>query len=678
MIVRILIFLIIFCSEMNEYTKSRSITNLLNSSQHRLAVPAKNLESNSSGILYSGKSSPQLIKNKNLSKSVPTTLKQVYNKPLGNLRNKENSQVEQIQSLNSYNTENKEEQKSISRNLLSKGELMKLRPRPSRAIINVINVSPSTLMAVPPCEEHCKESSSMEFSDLRQIIAKAMNNYTYIYKCETKPEDKIDKSVIDSLDNLSIFAGDAETKSKFTFDDLSLLFDMLSLHIFHSFPDISKTYIIGESVSPYYMNNWDQLSRVYALLSLLLPELLPFITDQVFEKFMKLLSSPFNSEQEAVLAFIEKVCQKSEEHQSKIFQMMTRVVQLFIDGECLHFCLIPIFNFITNFLEKLPLPLNRSYFVIFRSIFYQTIISPNVVDFYNALLPLAQFFQSKDSTTSVWCIRFLFRHWPITNSEKQIIFLHQLQFILSMLNTSFFPALSKALVFRLKLMIESVNFKVSMAAIRILKDEEFVKLVCSTTSQSLNSPIDILIPALEMAQCHWNTEVRIESLEALNLIKNNTKGKFPRSSLKNTLVQSQAHPIHQAQSYQDKFQSRMHMHLIIDQENQDQKNNNNTNYALKRKYGSYANIPKSSQMAKTLSISAFKYDEKISASSKNLTKNEHIQLALQQPLIREKKLSMKPLSEKQKQWNFILKLALKNDKEIDQNIVKSIIRTLDN
>ena len=83
-------------------------------------------------------------------------------------------------------------------------------------------------------------------------------------------------------------------------------------------------------------------------------------------------------------------------------------------------------------------------------------------------------------------------------------------------------------------------------------------------------------------------------------------------------------------------------------------------------------------MAKTLSISAFKYDEKISASSKNLTKNEHIQLALQQPLIQEKKLPMKPLSEKQKQWNFILKLALKNDKEIDQNIVKSIIRTLDN
>lgn len=670
-----------FLFNMYEYSKSRSISNFLNNSQHKLSVPPKKIESSVNGILYSGKSTPSLIKNNNnnnnnLSKTLQPTIKQSFLKPLGNLRNEENAQSDQVQNTNSIN--NKEEQKNISKNLLSKNALMELRPRPSRAVININSTMSADLMTASSCQENYNSSSSVEFSDLHQIILKAKNNYTYAYKCETKPEDKIDKSVIDALDSLSIFAGDTNTKSKFSSKDLSMLFEMLSLHIFHSFPDISNTYIIGESVSPYFMNNWDQLSRIYALLSLLLPEILPFITDEVFEKFIKQLSSPFNSEQEAVLSFIEKVCQKSEDHQSKVFQMMTRVVQLFIDGECLHFCLIPIFNFLTNFLDKLTLPINLSYFEVFRSVFYQTIISPNVVDFYNALLPLAQFFQSKDSTTSVWCIRFLFRHWPITNSEKQIIFLHQLQFILSMLNSSFFPALSKALVSRLKQMIESVNFKVSMAAIKILKDEEFVKLICSTTSSpSLSSPSVLLIPSLEAAQSHWNNDVRVESLEALNLIKANTKGKFLRSVLRNGPSQPQKHPIRHAQSYQEKYQ---HNHVNLEQESQDQKSELYTNVqfsSLKRKYGSYAHIPNSSQMSKTLSISAFKNNEKLSASSKNLIQNEHIQFSLHQPLNQEKKQTYKPLSEKQKQWNFLLKLATKYDKDIDQNIYKSIIRTLD-
>lgn len=659
---------------MFEYSKSRSINNFLNNSQHKISVPTKKIENNSNVILYSGKSSPSLIKNKNHSKTLPPSFKQSFLKPLGNLKNEENAQLDQTKTSN-----NKEEQKNISKNLLTRNPVIELRPRPSRAVITVNN-SLTSIIRNATLDEESSDSSNVVFSDLHHVISKAMNNFTYTYKCETKPEDKIDKTVIEALDSLSLFAGDTEMKSRFTENDLSMIFEMLSLHIFHSFPDISKTYIIGESVSPYYMNNWDQLSRIYALLSLLLPELLPFITDEIFEKIIKLLSSPFNSEQEAVLSFIEKVCQKSEDHQSKVFQMMTRVVQLFIDGECLHFCLMPIFTFLTNYLEKLSLPLNRSYFEIFRSIFYQTIISPNVVDFYNSLLPLAQLFQSKDSTTSVWCIRFLFRHWPITNSEKQIIFLHQLQFILSMLNTSFFPALSKALVSRLKQMIESVNFKVSMAAIKILKDEEFVKLICSSSSSSSNSPVDVLILSLEAAQYHWNNEVRIESLEALNLIKSNTKGKLLRSTLRNGIPQPQKHPIKQAQSYQERF----HNKHQLQQENKEQiqnltnnNNDNNVNFSLKRKYGSYAQIPKANQMLKTFSLSAFKNNEKMSASTKNLTANDHIQFNQRQQLNQEKKSTNKPLNEKQKQWNFILKLASKYDKEIDHNIYKSIIRTLD-
>lgn len=666
---------------MYEFSQSRSITNFLNKTlPPKVVAPVSKYESISNG-LFSGKSTPSLVKSKNLGKSYPSSVKKTLNKPLGNLKNEGNFQLDQPQtsSISNNDTIETDEQKNMSKNLPAKYALMELRPRPSRAVIQINKSLISGHGSLTSCVIKTNELSISEVSDLAQIISKAANNLVYIYKCETKPNDKVDKSVLEALDNLSLFAGDPNMKSKFAYDDLSMIFEMLSLHVFHSFPDISKTYIIGESVSPYYMNNWNQLSRVYALLSLLLPELLPFITDTVFEKFTKLLSSPFNSEQEAVLSFIEKVCQKSEEHESKVFMMMTRVVQLFIDGECLHFCLIPIFNFLKNFLEKLPLPLDRSYFEIFRSIFYQTIISPNVVDFYNALVPLAQFFQSKDSTTSIWCIRFLFRHWPVTNSEKQIIFLHQLQFILSMLNASYFTTLSKALISHLKMMIESVNFKVAMAAIKILKDEEFVKLICSSSSNTPNSASasDILIPALTQAQSHWNNDVRMSSIEALNLIKTNSKGKAGRSS-RNAVYNPPKNPIKPTMSYQEHFQNKFQMRLKSEQEKRTTTSGGNGSpFNMKKKYGSYAQMPSSCQTSSALSFLDLKNDEKFSASSSNLTSKESSNFPPNQQNNQEKRISYKPLNETQKQWNFILKMASRRDKEIDQYIYKSIIRTLD-
>ena len=358
----------------------------------------------------------------------------------------------------------------------------------------------------------------IDLSNIKELVEKASSNFNYIYSCQKNYNNNAkfqNREVAQALDSLiSLFPDEAE-KEKLTEENINDIYNMAKKHISHKFPDISRTYVIGESVAPYYISNWQQLESVYTLLAKLCNQVAPLISDQQFFGIVSNLASPVKEERESVLFFIEELCKNSDDHKNKVFSVMTSVIESFRDGHCLHFCIPPILNFLLPRLNELPLPLDRSYFSKFRNVFYPTIISSNVVDFYPSILPFSRFFQTKDSATAVWCIRFLFKHWPITNSQKQVIFLHQLQCLLSYLSPSYLPALSKALISRLLLCINSVNYKVAVAALKICQEEDFMSLLAKVAGGNAVT----LIPSIETAQVHWNQEVCQAALIASSVVK---------------------------------------------------------------------------------------------------------------------------------------------------------------
>ncbi|OHT01315.1 serine/threonine-protein phosphatase 2A 56 kDa regulatory subunit delta 1 isoform [Tritrichomonas foetus] len=409
-----------------------------------------------------------------------------------------------------------------------------LRPAPSVACISRTNEeNPITLKAhIFPFK------ADVDIDQIEKLIESCSSNTYYFYTCEIQPKNSVDEKILTSLDSLLFFTSNDENKMKLTENHNLLFFEMIKKHIFHPFPDISRTYVIGEAVSPYHINNWEQLQKVYLLMTNLVSKIAKFIDKNTFKDLIKLLSTPNKEEQESLLSFIEELCNTSELHYDLVFHAMTQIIELFRDGLCLHFCINPILTFLTRALEKAPLPIDRSYFATFRSSFYPIIVSPNVVDFYFSLVPFAKFFQSKDSTTAVWCARFLFRHWPHTNSQKQVIFLHQLQSLLSILSSSFLPALSHALIGRLRCTASSVNFKIAMAAIRICKDEDFMKLFAYVAEKNIGS----LIPVLEDAKQHWNRDVRKAAVEACNLMRDlNVSRLYKQEDVKNKSRKSRAY-----------------------------------------------------------------------------------------------------------------------------------------
>ena len=364
---------------------------------------------------------------------------------------------------------------------------------------------------------------------LPKFIQMALEDTRYHYSCIETPEDSPNMIPSEAIDSIIYIVTKGECKDTLNKRLFRGIVKMIKKHIFHRFPNIANIYVIGESMIPFFINNYYRLSRVYFLLNSLIPAVGAYIDENTLYRIVSLLESPCESEQNCVLKTIENFCMFIPHINDMIFPVMLKALNAFRDGCLLHTCVSPILIFLQNYLCEVNQPFDRSYFISFRSTVFPLIISPTIVDFYGQFYQYSQLFQSRDSTTAVWCIRFLFRHWPATNSHKQCIFLHQVQTCLAALDPIFLPALANALFDKIKESLVSINFKVALTAIGIISDEDFIKVLYNSTGAEVAD----LLHFLKSMENHWNIDVKMAAKEAENMIeKLNINIPQPRHKLK--------------------------------------------------------------------------------------------------------------------------------------------------
>lgn len=378
-----------------------------------------------------------------------------------------------------------------------------LRPDPTQDLF-----SSSDLFSISDIKNEEGLTGMKDKNQFYQIIDDLYDKNQYHYSVD-KVSQQADPSSLTSLNQMFIFQGELEHK------DYEKLFDFIKHHIVHRIPDVSKTIVPGEAISQYFLTNLNQLLLIYTLTSSFISGFKDMIDDDFIGGVLYMYNSPSDQEKNAAKELISTISEMYPEFNIKIFKEMTHSIERFSNGYYNQFCITPILEFMYKFFQTLKNPVAPIYFHYFRTTLYPLMKSFYLPDFYFNLIPIARFFHQKDSTTTLWCARYIFKYWPLSSSQKQVIFLHQLQCVLAILNANFFNVLASAIFLKLKLCIESANYKVAVAGVTICKDENFVKLV-SKLNKSMAAEI---LPVLDRAKCHWHSEVRKGADDAYMMIR---------------------------------------------------------------------------------------------------------------------------------------------------------------
>ncbi|QHO31952.1 serine/threonine protein phosphatase 2A 57 kDa regulatory subunit B' iota isoform-like [Arachis hypogaea] len=116
---------------------------------------------------------------------------------------------------------------------------------------------------------------------------------------------------------------------------------------------------------------------------------------------------------------------------------------------------------------------------------------------------ITQFIEKEPKLAST-VIRGLLKYWPITNSQKEVMFLGELEEILEVINMVEFQKVMLPLFWRIGCCINSSHFQVAERALFLWNNDHIVNLIAHNRQVIL----PIILPALDRnCQAHWNQAV---------------------------------------------------------------------------------------------------------------------------------------------------------------------------
>ncbi|KAM7258063.1 hypothetical protein ACFE04_013804 [Oxalis oulophora] len=113
-------------------------------------------------------------------------------------------------------------------------------------------------------------------------------------------------------------------------------------------------------------------------------------------------------------------------------------------------------------------------------------------------------FTEKDPKLASTVIKGLLKYWPVTNSQKEVMFLGELEEILEATNMVEFQKVMIPLFWRLGCCINSYHFQVAERALFLWNNDQIVNLIAHNRQVIL----PVIFPSLEKnARDHWNQAV---------------------------------------------------------------------------------------------------------------------------------------------------------------------------
>ncbi|KAA8525347.1 hypothetical protein F0562_007235 [Nyssa sinensis] len=259
---------------------------------------------------------------------------------------------------------------------------------------------------------------------------------------------------------------------------------------------------------PMFDPAWSHLQIVYDLL-------LKFVTSTSLEakvakkyvnhsfilRLLDLFDSEDPRERECLKTILHRIYGKFMVHRPFIRRNISNVFYRFVFETERHNGIAELLEIFGSVISGFALPLKEEHKIfLWRALI--PLHKPKSLGVYFQQLSycVTQFIEKEPKLAST-VIKGLLKYWPITNSQKEVMFLGEVEEILEAINMGEFQKIMVPLFWRIGCCINSFHFQVAERALFFWNNDQIVNLI----AHNRHVIVPILFPVLEKnAQSHWN------------------------------------------------------------------------------------------------------------------------------------------------------------------------------
>lgn len=306
----------------------------------------------------------------------------------------------------------------------------------------------------------------------------------------------------------------ASDPPRFTEQAILAMCKMSVNNLFRVFPPNYGSYLSGcenGDEEPMFDPAWSHLGLVYDLLlkfvtcsSLEAKIAKKYINHAFILNLIDLFDSEDPRERECLKTILHRIYGKFMVHRPYIRRTIGNVFYAYIYETERHNGIAELLEIFGSVVCGFALPLKEEHKIfLWRALI--PLHKPKQLGVYFQQLSycITQFVEKEPKLASI-VIRGLLKYWPITNSQKEVMFLSELEEILEGITLGEFQKVMVPLFWRIGCCINSSNFQVAERALFFWNNDQIVDLI----AHNRHVILPIIIPALERnVQSHWNQSV---------------------------------------------------------------------------------------------------------------------------------------------------------------------------
>ncbi|KAK9741769.1 hypothetical protein RND81_03G126900 [Saponaria officinalis] len=303
--------------------------------------------------------------------------------------------------------------------------------------------------------------------------------------------------------------------SKFPEPAIFAMVRMCAVNLFRVFPPNYRSGGGGggeqDDDEPMFDPAWSHLQIVYDLL-------LKFITSPLLDaklakkyidhsfilRLLDLFDSEDPRERECLKTILHRVYGKFMVHRPFIRKSISNIFYRYVFETEKHNGIAELLEIFGSVISGFALPLKEEHKIFLGRALIPLHKPKSLGVYFQQLSYCITQFIDKDPKLASIVVKGLLKYWPITNSQKEVMFLGELEEILEATNMLEFQKVMVPLFSRISCCINSSHFQVAERALFLWNNDQILNLIGHNRQQIL----PIILPALERnINGHWNQAV---------------------------------------------------------------------------------------------------------------------------------------------------------------------------
>mmetsp|Transcript_15444 Transcript_15444/g.39345 ORF Transcript_15444/g.39345 Transcript_15444/m.39345 type:complete len:469 (-) Transcript_15444:18-1424(-) len=290
---------------------------------------------------------------------------------------------------------------------------------------------------------------------------------------------------------------------------------MLSQNLFRSLPpgrsSIENEMFDPDEEEPTLEPAWPHLQIVYEFLLRYIVSseteakvAKKYIDQRFVLRLLELFDSEDPRERDYLKTILHRIYGKFMVHRPFIRKAINNIFYRFIFEFERHNGIAELLEILGSIINGFALPLKEEHKTFLRKALMPLHKPKSVAVYHQPLSYCVTQFVEKDPKLADIALRGLLKFWPLTNSQKEVLYLGEMEEILELTQAPEFQEVMEPLFTRIAKCLNSAHFQVAERALFLWNNDYISSLV----AQNRDTVLPLIFPALENnARTHWNSAV---------------------------------------------------------------------------------------------------------------------------------------------------------------------------